>query len=343
MNVLALDIGGANLKAADGRGWARSTAFALWRRPTELAGAIAELIASAPSSDRVVATMTGELADCFATKAEGVAAILDAVESAAAGRRVDVFLVDGSFVAPEAARRRPLGAAASNWRALSEFAARLVDGRIGLLVDVGSTTTDIVPIVDGRPATVGTNDPERLAAGELVYVGVVRTPVCAVAAALPWRGAPCPVAAETFATMRDAYVTLGLLPEDAECRETADGRPATRPLARDRLARSICADRSMYGNDDAHAGAAALARALTARVGVGLNQTLRRLPAPPTVAVVSGIGEFVARDALVRLRSPVEIVSLAERIGTDASLCAPAHALATLALERAGSLSGGRE
>src|SRR5438477_527135 len=83
MNWLGLDVGGANLKLADGHGWAVSRPFLLWREPERLAAAIARLLAEATSAAGLVVTMTGELADCFATKREGVHAILEAVQAAA--------------------------------------------------------------------------------------------------------------------------------------------------------------------------------------------------------------------------------------------------------------------
>ncbi len=83
MQWLGLDVGGANLKLADGRGWAATRPFPLWRQPGGLMAALEELLATAPSADGLALTMTGELADCFATKREGVEAILGAVEAAA--------------------------------------------------------------------------------------------------------------------------------------------------------------------------------------------------------------------------------------------------------------------
>ena len=80
MNWIGLDIGGANLKAANGAGWARSIAFPLWREPDRLSAALLALIRTAPTSGSVAATMTAELCDCFRTKLEGVAHILDAAQ-----------------------------------------------------------------------------------------------------------------------------------------------------------------------------------------------------------------------------------------------------------------------
>ena len=333
MRILALDIGGANLKAADGQGFAASQFFPLWQKPGELSAALGRLIASAPEADRLAITMTGELADCFATKAEGVSAILQAAGDAASGRELLVYLTDGSFVSSRQALERPLAAAASNWHALASFAGRFAPQGAGLLIDIGSTTCDVIPLADGRPVAAGATDPERLASGELIYTGVVRSPVCAVVTALPWRGKQTPTAHELFATTYDAYLTLDELPEDPDCLQTADGRPATKAAARDRLARSICADRTLFNEADACAAATAIARAQLAKVAVAAQGVLRRLPAAPATVVISGQGEFLARQLLDRMQLAVEIVSLNEQLGPELSRAAPAHALAVLAQE----------
>src|SRR4051794_33257973 len=122
MNWLALDIGGANIKAADGRGFANSEPFALWQQPRKLVDALRAVIAGSPKSDHLALTMTGELADCFATKAEGVQAIVESLVTAADGRHSRVYLTNGKLVSPQIALRQPLLAAASNWHALARFA-----------------------------------------------------------------------------------------------------------------------------------------------------------------------------------------------------------------------------
>src|SRR4051794_23679098 len=102
MSCLGIDIGGANLKAANARAWANSETFALWREPQGLAAALKKLVASAPVWDKLAVTMTGELCDCFSSKAVGVRHILEGVEHVAGGRMALVYLVDGRFVSVEA-------------------------------------------------------------------------------------------------------------------------------------------------------------------------------------------------------------------------------------------------
>ncbi len=331
--TLGLDIGGANLKAADGRGWACSVPFALWRDPDGLAGALAALLAAAPDASGVAVTMTGELCDCFPTKAEGVRHILAAVVEAADGRKPQVYLADGRLVSTDEASDSPHLAAASNWHALASFVGRYLKRTAGVLVDIGSTTTDVVPLAAGRPRPSGRDDTSRLLAGELVYTGVGRTPVCAVVRHLPWQGRQCPVAAELFATTADAHVLVGSIDEQPEATWPADGRPLTAECARARIARMICADTDEFNEEDARRAAAAIVDAQRAQLAAALSRVTSAMDRTPEVFVLSGSGEFLARKVVERAAPGAKLISLADKLGDKVSTCAAAHAVAVLARE----------
>jgi probable H4MPT-linked C1 transfer pathway protein len=337
MTWLALDIGGANLKAADGLGYSDVRPFALWREPARLAVEVYALIAAAPACKYLVATMTGELCDCFETKAAGVNAIVDALVRAAGGRRVSIYLTDGRFVSPEEARAAPKLAGASNWHALASFAVRFAKGKPALLIDIGSTTTDVIPLDRDGPSAAANADTERLLAGELVYAGIERTPVSAVVTHLPWRGGQCPVARELFATTADAYLLLGDLPEDPRNADTADGKPRTRCAARRRIARMICADSTEFSEGDGLHAARAIQKSQRLMLKSAVSQVVGRMPAIPERIILSGHGEFLGRRLVDRLApdsAPQKVVSLTKRMGPALSRSATAHALAVLARER---------
>jgi probable H4MPT-linked C1 transfer pathway protein len=336
MHWLALDIGGANLKAADGKGFAESYAFALWREPNRLAQELRTIIAEAPPSTHIAVTMTGELADCFENKAAGVVHILSAVQAAADGRHTRVYLTDGFIVTPQVASMKPHLAAASNWHALARFCARFAPEGDAVLVDVGSTTSDIIPIVSGQPAAVGKTDTERLISGELVYTGVERTPVGSLLRTVNYRGRTCPIASEYFATARDAWTILGEIAEDPAEKRTADGRPATKAGARIRLGRLICADEETFNHRDAAVIAESFAAAQATQIKTALEQVLARCSSPPAKLILSGHGEFLARIVLETMQLNIPLVSLARELKPAISRCAPAHALATLAREAVG-------
>jgi probable H4MPT-linked C1 transfer pathway protein len=333
MNWLGIDIGGANLKLADGKAYAAVASFPLWRQPQQLTGALSQLLASAPTCGRLAVTMTGELADCFQTKEDGVRFILQSVRQTASGFHIQVYLTDGRLVPVDVALAEPLAAAASNWHALASFAGRYAPNGPAMLFDIGSTTCDLIPLLDGRSAASGSTDTKRLLAGELLYTGVERSPVCAVVDRVPYRGESCPLAHELFATMRDVYLFLGETPEDCDCHDTADGRPATLAAARSRLARMICADPPQFDESDAMTMASAVAQAQAEGVGRAFRQVTASMAKPPMTIVVSGHGYHLARRVLAAVDYCGKIVSLGDRLGPDLSRVAASHALAVLAGE----------
>ena len=333
MKWLALDIGGANLKIADGGDFAASQPFPLWQKSSHLHKALERLLKTAPASDAVAVTMTGELADCYRTKAEGVRHILSEVQRAATDSRICVYRNDGQFVSTATAIDDPLPVAAANWHALARFVGRFIETGLALLIDIGSTTTDIIPLNDGNPVPAGFTDTERLIAGELVYAGITRTPIATLAANVPYRGQQCGLARECFARTADVYLTLGELPENEADLDTPDGRPATKTAARRRLARMICADEENFDHQDAFQMANAISQQQSHLLTAAIEKVAGRQSAQIETAIISGSGEFLARKAVLEVHPAIRLLALSELSGTETSHCGAAHALAVLARE----------
>lgn len=336
MGWLALDIGGANIKVADGQGYAAAYPFPLWRHADQLAHELRRVITEAPPSDHLVATMTGELADCFETREAGVSAILAALQTAADGRHTRVYARDGSFITPLVAARRHTEVAAANWHALARFAGRFMELGMALLLDVGSTTCDVIPFRDGFPLHTGNSDTQRMISGEMLYTGVQRSPLCAISHAVPYRDHFCPLAHELFATTTDVYVILGDLPEDSAGHYTADGRPATKPFCRARLARAICADGDTFNHRDAVAISQSVAETQAELLLAAIERVLQRYDESPRSIMISGHGDFLARRALEQLGLDALVINLRQQLGPSISRCATAHALAVIAQEATG-------
>ena len=335
MNALGLDIGGANLKAADSSGNASSEAFEIWRAPGELATRLRELIAWFPAAGRLAVTMTAELADCFATKAEGVAFIVGAVREAAGASPVAIWSTTDEFVSCENAIARPMAVAAANWHALATWVGRLAPRGRALLIDIGSTTTDVIPMKDGRPVATGQTDLGRLLNHELVYTGIRRTPLCALAGAVPIRGLLCPLAAEFFATTLDIYLLLGLIPEDPADVTTADGRPSTIARAHDRISRMVCCDREEIDLDEARSIASYLAQAQQKLLVSAIENVSSREAGALETVILSGSGELLAHKVVAEhpLTQHAAITRLSETLSASVAESACAHAVAVLALE----------
>ena len=338
--ILGWDVGGANLKVArigeDGQTEPRvlERPFALWREPHLLPAVLAEAADRLGGARTMAVTMTAELADCFATKREGVVFVLDAFRTAFPDVQPWVYGVDGRFRSAEAARRRPHRVAAANWMASATLVARTFPD--ALFLDVGSTTTDVIPIVGGRVVARERMDPARLRTGELVYTGALRTPVCAIVRSVPLRGRRCRVAAEHFAVAADVHLWRGRIGEGDYTCETPDGRGRGRAEAGTRLARMVCADLEMLGPGDITAIAEHVARGQVRQIASGIRQVMRRLgSACPRLAVLAGQGAFLARAAAEEIGLATR--EMAEDLGPAAARAAPAAAVAYLLAERADS------
>jgi probable H4MPT-linked C1 transfer pathway protein len=339
-DVLGLDIGGAHLKLArvsDGRLLGvRQVACALWQGLDRLEVALAEGQKDWPPAARIAVTMTGELADIFPDRAAGVRAIVDLLTRIVGEAAIEVYSLKDGFVAPGRAKSEPALVASANWHAAARIAAARCAN--GLFVDIGSTTTDLVPLAEGRVAARAEDDATRLASGELIYTGVVRTPIMAVARHLFFRGARLGVMAEAFASMADVYRLTGALPPHADQHPSADGKGKSLGESRARLAR-------MIGHDAADAPAMAwlvLARQLAARQLALLEEACHRqlslLAARPEAALIgAGVGRFLVEELARRVgrpyRSFAAMVPAERAVAEAAADCAPAAAVALLAAE----------
>jgi probable H4MPT-linked C1 transfer pathway protein len=336
--VLGWDIGGAHLKLAlarDGTVVAvRQVPTPLWLGLDRLAAALDEALSPWPAAEQHAVTMTAELADLFPDRASGVRGILETLMRRLPAKRIAVYAGDGAFLPPDVAAADPERVASANWHAAAALAARQLGD--GLLADVGSTTSDLVPLRGGRVVARGRDDYERLARNELVYRGVVRTPVMALAPDVRLDGARVGLMAEFFATTADVFRLTGALPPEADQQPTADGRGKTPAESRARLAR-------MVGRDAASAPDGVwdrLARQLAARLLRDLAGAARRVIArtalPATAPIIgAGVGRFLAATLARRLGRPYLsyacVIPAAAGVAEPAADCAPAAAMALLA------------
>lgn len=327
-NVIGIDIGGANLKYArvDGRAW--STPFPMWKRPDDVAATLVcdlqQRFADRPI-DGLAITITGELADCFANRAEGITHLVRQAVLAAQQLQVPeprFYGVDGGLHDHDFASSHPDLIAAANWHALASFVGHSI-APDALLIDVGSTTTDIVPIADGCVATKSKTDHDRLLEGSLVYIGCQRTPVCALVDRLNFADHSIPVMNEVFATMDDAQLLLRQAGEDPTDRGTADGQPRTVAAAKSRMARMLGLDRRQVSEEEFESMAVQVMDA--ARLPI--QNAIHRLHAG-TPFVVSGHGHGLL-DGVIAAAN-VEVIDLADRLNPEAARCAPSYAVAQL-------------
>ncbi len=316
--ILGLDIGGANTKAAssDGR-LAYSAYLPLWKG-CDLDGALRDISRKAGTVDAVGVTITGELADCYSSKKEGIGHITSAV------KRVFPEAVfygsDGEFY-PEAGDHRLLSAA--NWSASARLIGTIHNNII--FVDVGSTTSDIIPVVDGAPKA-GLTDFERLSRGELIYAGALRTNVAVLLRAVTLGKKTVRTASELFAVTGDVNLLLGNISEEEYTCDAPDGANKDAEGAARRLARVVCCDLEELSKG----GATEIARQAYRQQVDDLKEGIARVAECHGLnsAIVCGAGEFIAMDALKELGMPFSKVT--GIYGEHVSRVFPAYAVARL-------------
>lgn len=339
--MLGWDLGGAHIKVAavDGSGdvaMVCQLACPLWRGMDYFHSAAAQALNLVGRGQlRHAITMTGELVDFFETRREGVCRLIEALCKHVPSQRLQVYAGQRGFLPPERAIHHYTQVASANWLATASLLAFYLDE--GLLVDVGSTTTDIVPFAGRRVLALGFTDHTRLRCGELVYAGVVRTPVMAMVRQVPVGGAWVPLMAECFATAADVYRLLGLLPEYADKLPSADQGEKTPPASARRLARMVGSDLEGGGIGRWRAVAEFLAERQLRRLRSTCDRILSRtMLAPDAPLVGAGVGRFVVQALALRLGRPY--VDFCEVLDTtnwgkvnNAADCAGAISVAYLA------------
>ncbi len=338
-SIIGWDIGGAHLKATrweDGRiVKVAQVACPLWLGLDELQRSCAEAKSLVGSADLNGGTMTAELCDAFASREEGVIGVAALAQEELAPGRVLFYAGPEGFVEASAVASVAAKIASANWHASASFVG--LHHQNALFVDMGSTTTDLIPVVGGKAKTTGYSDASRLANGELVYAGVVRSYLMSSGVKLvPFAGRWVPLMNEWFAASCDVYRLLGTLPEDADVMQTADGREKTVEASKARLARMLGydgpeADLSAW-QQLARYFAEVQLRDLTDAAHLILSLGEIKEDAP---IVGAGAGRFVVKRLAERLNRPFvdfsDLIEALPEVRAKACDCAPASAVAFLA------------
>jgi len=344
-DIIGWDVGGAHLKAvlinAQGQVLhAKQVYCPLWRGLNQLESAIDAILSEMQAESHMV-TMTGELADIFADRHSGVLAIAQTMQSklntANRAVRLKFFAGNKGLIAPDAVAQVTSEIASMNWLASMQYLAQKLPQAI--FIDIGSTTTDIALLSDGKPNVQGLTDATRMQCDELVYTGIVRTPLMALAQKIPFAGQLVNVAAEHFATTADVYTLTGELAPEDNMADTADGAGKSVASSARRIARMVGWD----AHDAPLAAWIGLAHAFKhAQLNMVRQAVLSKLSSQQNAVaslqlIGAGAGEFLTASLAQQLGLPYRSVS--EFISAESSViknmakvCFPAFAVASLGL-----------
>ncbi len=336
--AMGWDVGGANIKAClleideDKIGKVKVVVryFPIWKRGKEnLCRVIKDIytgLAGEEGADAVALTITAELSDAFYTKREGVTFVLGCFKNVFGNQKTWVLDVNGNLKSMEEIEGNPLSAAAANWQSTGWMVSNFFGEAI--VIDVGSTTTSIIPIKNGRVSAKGKTDLEKLVLGELVYTGALRTNVAAIVSEVPLGKVMVPVSSEFFAQSADVHLVLGNIKEDEYTVETPDGRGKSREECLARVSRVVCGDIEMLGEEEIKGICSYVYKKQIEKIEMGLRKVLTVFKENRVVAVTAGVGKvFLACQAALKAGIS-KIVDLGKVIGEKPASAAPSAGLA---------------
>jgi len=316
--TIGIDIGGAYTKVASTSGTARSFYLPLWKK-NDLAGLLRR-VKDEFRPEHVGIVITGELADAFTSKKEGICSIAAAVNSVFS--KPCYLNVCGELthgIAEEDARLY----AASNWAASAAFLAKSVKDCI--FTDVGSTTSDVIPIKNGKPIAL-TKDFERLRHYELIYTGVLRTNIATILRFVNLSGKKYKLSTELFSITADVHRVLGNIDEEGYTCDTPDSQSRDLAACYRRIARVMLCDVSELGTKNTHEVAKQVERAQINELAEALTFLARGNELLTVVG--AGLGEFLIAKAAVK--AGLEFRLLSQQYGRALSTVFPAFAVAQL-------------
>lgn len=348
--VIGWDIGGAHVKAVwlDDAGrivQVSQQACALWKGLHLLQASLRSILKSwslAPEACMHVVTMTGELVDLFENRAQGVREIAATVQQCMPWA---VFYMAGpdqaaSFTATVHGLEPAI--ASMNWHAsalcLAETSTGLAessDAASMLIVDIGSTTSDITLCHAKQLVANGWTDAERMASHGLLYSGVVRTPLMAFGPYIAWQQQTRHLAAEYFATTADVYRVLGELDPAHDLADTADGQDRSLAASMRRLARMLGHDLQDATSSDWQSLALAFKQQQVASLLHAIQSCIAQADLQPQSLTGLGAGSFllpaIAQQLQLTYMPATSWMSADDpTLKHHAQVCFPAYAVARL-------------
>ncbi len=334
MKIAGFDIGGANTDLAvidfendEIKNIEVDFAYLpMWCKNDDLSRVLIELIEKiCPLSeiDAVGISMTAELVDAYDTKKDGVLDVVKKCEDTF-DCPIAYVCVDG-MLSLEEIQKTPLKAAAANWIATAQIATLISDNCI--FIDTGSTTTDIIPIKDGKECAIGKSDFDRSATGELVYTGTLRTNLASFLDTVELNGKNYRVASELFAQTADVYMVLDLITEDDYVCDTFDGESKSKIDCAKRIARVVCADLEMLSEEDIVKMAEHIHQKQIEQIADGLKQVHETQGLD--LIITTGLGKDIL-DKPAAESLGLEVKSMTDILTDDQCVVAPAVGTAVM-------------
>ncbi|MBU7046858.1 MAG: hypothetical protein HXS54_10525 [Theionarchaea archaeon] len=260
---------------------------------------IEKLISLVSHPDLVVITQTLSASRNFCSSAEeGTHHIVDLTERLFTGK-VRYVGLSYRLYTPEQAKEHYLDVACRNWVATCYITHYLNLFEEGLVIDCGTNSTDIVPIIDSVPITLDDNDRgyTRLATGEIFWSGLYFTHVQSLSPTLVMDGREFQVKPTVRSLVSDAFVVLGRIsPEDVFVKTSYESSVV-------KILDTICADKDLLSFDDAKKIAQFFVDKQREKTEAAIRKVLtaanKKYETDLKVAAIAGAGkEIILREVL---------------------------------------------
>lgn len=269
--------------------------------------------------------MTAELSDAFRNKKEGVHFILDSASQSFKNEFNSVLNVRSELISVKKAKANPIEVAGANWVATGWLISQKIKNCI--IIDVGSTSTSIIPINNGKISNKGNTDFEKLMVGELVYTGLIRTNIAAIVQRIPIRKSEVTVSSEFFSQSGDVHLILGNIDKKNYFANTPDDRGKNRIDAMQRLAKVICGDLDIISQSEIYTMAEYIYSKQIEQISDALKKVylnLKEKNNQEIPIVVTGIGKVILAKKAAQLLGLKKIIDINKIIGNNSYQASPA-------------------
>ncbi|MHA1343644.1 MAG: hydantoinase/oxoprolinase family protein [Promethearchaeota archaeon] len=256
--------------------------------------------------DKIAITITAELSDAFQTKREGISTILEALKEIYDKEKMFFISNSSEFIDFKKANEDKLSIAAANWVSSALFLGQFANQCI--MIDAGSTTIDIIPILNALPVSKGFNDITRMINHELLYTGGLRATIPSITHYVPYNGKKVRISFEKFALISDVHRILDNITENQYINDTADNRSKSLEDCYARLARIICMDRESISKEDLDEIALYIynkqIKIVSKEINLFYNDLIFRFPEfkqSPLFVITGLAAEFLIRKSLEKL------------------------------------------
>ncbi len=205
IHFLGVDIGGAHIKII-GLDKSREIClveyrkFYFWEEYKNFHNEIDYINSLSIKNIKCAITMTAELCDVFENRKEG----FEFIKNECQRIKFNYFFYvnkKNNFSRIEDSSHKDI--ISMNWHSMGKYLKNIFSDAI--LIDFGSTTTDFVHVKNGIISNKFFDDFSRLNNNELIYTGVIRTPIFGLQKAINYKGMEFKIIPEQFSTTGDLF------------------------------------------------------------------------------------------------------------------------------------------